>query len=75
MEVILPIFSERLKMLRKEHRITQKSMATLLDKTERHYQAIEAGAVNVSATMLIFLSQYFHVSVDYLLGLRDEREC
>lgn len=75
MEVILPIFSERLKMLRKEHRITQKSMAILLDKTERHYQAIEAGAVNVSATMLIFLSQYFHVSVDYLLGLQDEREC
>lgn len=73
MEVLLPIFSERLKALRKEQKITQKTMASLLDKTERHYQAIEAGAVNVSATTLIFLSQYFHVSTDYLLGLKDER--
>ena len=43
MDVILPIFSQRLKQLRRDRKITQKAMAELLGKTERHYQAIEAG--------------------------------
>lgn len=72
MEVILPGFSARLKLLRQKSGLTQRKMADLLGKTERHYQAIEAGTINVSATMLLFLSQEFHVSVDYLLGLSDE---
>ena len=73
MEIILPIFSVRLKALRKEQHLTQKAMAGLVGRTERHYQAIEAGTINVSATMLLFLADYFHVSVDYLLGLREDR--
>ena len=59
MDVILPIFSQRLKQLRRDRKITQKAMAELLGKTERHYQAIEAGCINVPA--------------DYLLGLSDQR--
>ena len=54
MDVILPIFSQRLKQLRRDRKITQKAMAELLGKTERHYQAIEAGCINVPATQLIF---------------------
>lgn len=73
MEIILPVLSSRLKTLRKERRDTQKKIAELLGKTERHYQDIEAGKINISATTLIALAQYFHVSTDYLLGLRDER--
>ena len=72
MDVILPIFSQRLKQLRRDRKITQKAMAELLGKTERHYQAIEAG-INVPATQLIFLAGYFQTSVDYLLGLSDQR--
>ncbi|MDO4315773.1 MAG: helix-turn-helix transcriptional regulator [Oscillospiraceae bacterium] len=73
MEVLLPAFSLRLKALRKEKHVTQKEMASLLEKTERHYQDIEAGRINVSATTLILLAKYFHVSTDYLLGLQEER--
>ena len=43
---------------------SQKAMAELLGKTERHYQAIEAGCINVPATQLIFLAGYFQTSVD-----------
>ena len=68
MDVILPIFSQRLKQLRRDRKITQKAMAELLGKTERHYQAIEAGCINVP-----FLAGYFQTSVDYLLGLSDQR--
>lgn len=72
MNVILPGFSERMKQIRRDHNLTQNNMANVIGKTLRHYQAIEAGTVNVPATMLLFLSQEFHVSVDYLLGLSDE---
>lgn len=71
--IILPVFLPRLKTLRKECHKTQKDIAELLAKTERHYQDIEAGKINVSATTLITLAQHFHVSTDYLLGLREER--
>ena len=73
MEVILPVFSARLKQLRRERGMTQKEMAVFLEKTERHYQDIEAGKINVSATTLMALCAHFGVSADYLLGLREER--
>lgn len=73
METKLELFSQRLRELRKEAKATQKEMAVYLDCTDRHYQKIEYGQVNVPATTLIALSQYFHVSTDYLLGLRDQR--
>ena len=50
---------------------TQKDMAELLGVTERHYQKIEYGHINVSATTLILLADYFHVTTDYLLGRED----
>ena len=68
MEVILSGITPRLKQLRKERHVTQKDMAELLGKTERHYQDIEAGRINVPALTLIALSEYFHVSIDYLMG-------
>ena len=49
MEIILPSLAERLKPLRKSKSMTQKAMAELLDCTERHYQKIEYGQINVPA--------------------------
>ena len=43
-------------------------MAEILDCTEQHYQRIEYGKVNVSATTVIFLADYFGVTTDHLLG-------
>ena len=70
-EIILPRLAERLKPLRKRFGRTQKDMAELLGVTERHYQKIEYGHINVSATTLILLADYFHVTTDYLLGRED----
>ena len=67
-EIILPGVRERLKSLRKEKGITQKQMAELLDCTEQHYQRMEYGKVNLPATTVIFLADYFGVTADYLLG-------
>ncbi len=73
MELILASFAERLKPLRKEKHCTQKQMGELLACTERHYQKIEYGQINVSATMLIQLADYFDTTTDYLLGRSDLR--
>ncbi len=68
MKIVLPSFAERVKPLRKEKKATQKQMAELLNCTEQHYQKIEYGKVNVPATTVIFLADYFGVTTDYLLG-------
>ena len=64
----------RLKALRKERKLTQRTMAGLLDVTDRHYQAIESGSVNIPSLTLKFLADYFDVSADYLLGRTDNPE-
>lgn len=74
MNVILPDFSARLKALRKEKRLTQRQMAELLACTERHYQKIEYGEVNLPTLDLMLLADYFEVSADYPLGRTDRRE-
>ena len=37
----------------------------------QHYQRIEYGKVNLPATTLLFLADYFGVTTDYLLGRTD----
>lgn len=71
MELILPGVSQRLKPLRNSKGLTQKEMAALLGCTDRHYQKIEYGEVNLPSTTLIFLADYFGVTTDYLLGRRE----
>ena len=73
MEIKMLEFGRRLKALRSERALTQKSMALLLGKTERHYQDMEAGKINVPGLPLIKLADYFNVSIDYLVGRRDEK--
>ena len=72
MDIILPSLAERLKPLRKGKKMTQKAMAELLGCTDRHYQKIEYGQINLPAATIITLAQYFGVSTDYLLGLSDQ---
>ena len=73
MEIILPGLSIRLKELRKEHKLKQADMAALLNCTERHYQRIEYGQINLPSLDLMLLADYFHVSTDYLLGRCEQR--
>lgn len=72
MEIILPGIAKNLNPLRKAKKKTQKEMADLLGCTEQHYQRIEYGKVNLPATTLIFLADYFGVTTDYLLGRSGE---
>ena len=68
MEIILPSVAERLKPLRKSRGLTQMEMGKLLNCTDRHYQKIEYGKINLSALQLMELADFFGVTTDYLLG-------
>ena len=61
-------FPARLKELRLMHAMTQKSMATMLGITERGYRNYEIGAREPELSILIRLADYFHVSLDCLVG-------
>lgn len=72
-EIQMPGLALRIKELREERNLTQRSMAAFLGKTDRHYQAIEAGEVNIPSLTLIKLADFFEVSLDYLVGRSEER--
>lgn len=65
-------FSDRLKFLRKNRKLTQKQLAAFLEITERHYRFLEAGNVDVSLSKLIKLKNFYNVTVDYLVGESDD---
>lgn len=66
-------FGARLRMLRKERKLTQREVAKLLDITDVHYRRMEAGKVNIPSLTLWTLADYFGVTTDYLLGRSQER--
>ena len=66
----MPLFSNRLKELRKSKGATQKQVAEAIGFTDRNYRRLEAGNTPYVET-LAKLAEYFNVSTDYLLGLTD----
>ena len=70
----MPKFSERLKELRKERKLTQNAMAELCGIKPRTYQDYEYDKSYPMVPGLIFLADFFNVSTDYLLGRTDKRE-
>ena len=75
MDVILPIFSQRLKQLRRDRKITQKAMAELLADCELGVNAIRQinDKKGMASYSLARIADALDCSVDYLLGLSDQR--
>ena len=73
MEIKMEKFGQCLKLLRNEKHMTQREMAAFLEKTERHYQDMEAGKINVPALTLIKMAEYFEDRLDYLVGRTEQR--
>ena len=66
-------FGKRLKMLRKESRMTQDELARKLNVTKSIISYYELGDRTPSADILVKLAYIFNVSTDYLLGIKYER--
>lgn len=65
------MFSERLKTLRKEAKLTQLDMAKQFGTSQPSYQAWESGKRNPNGESLKKIAEFFNVSIDYLLGETD----
>lgn len=66
--------SERIKQLRLEKAVTQKSIADYLGVAEVSMQRFEYGTSKPKLENLIALADYFNVSLDYLVGRSDIKE-
>lgn len=65
--------NERLRNLRLQNNISQNALAKQMDLTRATINAWEMGISYPNAQSLILLSNYFNVSVDYILGLDDKQ--
>ena len=61
-----------IRALREDHDLTQRDMGKILNMVGGTYSKYETGKVPWRADSLIKLSDYYNVSVDYLLGLSNE---
>ena len=63
----------RIRDLREDSDLKQRDMAAWLNCSQVCYSHYELGKRDIPTDVLIRLSAYYGVSVDYLLGLTDER--
>ena len=61
-------FGERLKKLRIQNNMTQSNLAKALKVSPSRIGMYESGRRNPDTSMLNILSDFFNVSVDYLMG-------
>ena len=64
---------ERLRYLRENADMTQKALGEYLHISQRAYAHYENGTRDIPVEMLIRLASYYHTSIDYIVGLSDER--
>lgn len=63
---------DRLKEIREDRDIKQKDIAKALGIHQQNYSRWELGIVKMPIEKYVELANFYHVSVDYLLGLTDE---
>ena len=56
--------------LREDHDLTQREMAEILGTSQTMYARYERGANELPIRHLITLCKYYHVSADFVLGLK-----
>ena len=63
---------KRLKEFRKENKITQDKLASILNTTHSVLSDYERGRYLISTPFLYTICKKYHISADYLLGKIDE---
>lgn len=67
------MYFQRISDLRLDHHLTQQEVADILTCKREVYRRYEKGIREISVSYAITLAKYYHVSLDYLLGLSDEK--
>ena len=61
----------RIRDLREDRDLTQKKLAQVLNCSQQVYSNYELGQRDIPTDILIKLSAFYNVSVDYILGISD----
>lgn len=64
----------RLREIREDRDLYQKDIAKVLNIRQKQYSLYETGVRLIPVDKLVQLAKYYNTSVDYLLGLTDERK-
>ncbi len=64
----------RLKDLREDKDLCQKDVAQVLGISQTNYSKYELNKINIPIETLIKLSLFFDTSIDYILGLTNEKK-
>jgi len=62
---------KRIRDLREDRDLTQKSLSNALNCSQQVYSNYELGQRDIPTDILIKLSAFYRVSVDYILGISD----
>ena len=62
---------KRIRDLREDRELTQKELAKFLNCSQQVYSNYELGQRDIPTYVLIKLSSFYNVSVDYILGISD----
>ena len=66
------MYFQRIRDVREDHDKTQQEIAELLNMHRSVYRRYESGERETPSWVIVKLAQYYRVSTDYLLGLKDE---
>ena len=67
-------YYQRLRDLREDQDITQKSIATALGITIQQYSLYERGEREIPFHHAITLAKFYNVSLDYIAGLTNNKK-
>ena len=65
---------QRLKNLRDDHDLSQKQLAKILNMSQTGYSKYETGENHVPVYALIRLATLYDTSIDFLLGMTNEKK-
>ena len=64
----------RIRELRQDNDLIQKQVGEILNMSQTGYNQYETGKNDIPTKVLIKLAEYYNTSIDYLLGITDERK-
>ncbi len=64
----------RIRDLREDNDMSQAEIAKLLKCSQQTYSRYESHTTEIPLESLIFLAEYYNTSVDYLLGITNQKE-
>ena len=68
MQRVIALVYENIRGLREDRELNQAEIAAMLGVAQNTYSQYETGKIELTAPILLKLADYYHVSVDYLLG-------